>query len=174
MNLTKLSGLAWAMLMLPISTNAFMTPSYSLQKTAPSLQGKQLHSVASSDRNQDEPEQLSNYNTSRRKMFQSISVFVAGSMGLMNHQEAAWAAQPRNEALCKTGFFTNIAQRMCTDIGDITEDGLSKDLTKSELGVTEGLLGKLNLDLGNTDVKETENANNSEKDEVAKDGDKQK
>ncbi|CAJ1899893.1 unnamed protein product [Cylindrotheca closterium] len=55
----------------------------------------------------------------------------------------ALALKERNEALCGTGFFTNIAQYMCTDIGDISDEGKSRKVTDSELSSMDSLLGKL-------------------------------
>ena len=48
--------------------------------------------------------------------------------------------------LCGTGFFTNIAQYKCTEIGDISQDGKVKPLSASEEGSMESLLGKLGME----------------------------
>lgn len=65
----------------------------------------------------------------------------------MTHQPpVASALEKRNEALCGTGFFTNIAQYKCTDIGDISGDGKAKELSKDEETSVESLMDKLGLD----------------------------
>ena len=51
----------------------------------------------------------------------------------------------RNELLCGTGFFTNIYQYKCTEIGDIENEGKSKDLSSSELSSVSSLMDKLEL-----------------------------
>lgn len=56
------------------------------------------------------------------------------------------ALQERDEALCGTGFFTNIAQYRCTDIGDISDEGKSKGLSSSQEGAVDSLMSKFNMD----------------------------
>mmetsp|Transcript_6265 Transcript_6265/g.9224 ORF Transcript_6265/g.9224 Transcript_6265/m.9224 type:complete len:140 (+) Transcript_6265:190-609(+) len=63
-----------------------------------------------------------------------------------------FALKERDETLCKTGFFTNIWEFRCTDIGDISDEGTSRDLSSSELGATDSLMSKLNI--GSTDTDE--------------------
>jgi hypothetical protein len=58
---------------------------------------------------------------------------------------AAWAVQERNEALCRTGFFTNIMQYRCTDLGDISDEGEARSLSESQAEAADGLLSKLGL-----------------------------
>ena len=53
------------------------------------------------------------------------------------------AIDERNELLCGTGFFTNIYQYKCTEIGDIENEGKSKDLSSSELSSVSSLKDKL-------------------------------
>jgi len=53
--------------------------------------------------------------------------------------------QDRNEALCGTGFYTNIWQYKCTDLGDISDEGSAKGLSASEEGAADSLLSKLDL-----------------------------
>lgn len=65
---------------------------------------------------------------------------------------SAYALEKRNEALCGTGFFTNIAQYKCTEIGDISKDGKTKDLTNEEKSSVESLMGKLVLDEKNNNA----------------------
>eukprot|EP00562_Extubocellulus_spinifer_P030437 CAMPEP_0178704334 /NCGR_PEP_ID=MMETSP0699-20121125/14120_1 /TAXON_ID=265572 /ORGANISM="Extubocellulus spinifer, Strain CCMP396" /LENGTH=178 /DNA_ID=CAMNT_0020351665 /DNA_START=180 /DNA_END=717 /DNA_ORIENTATION=+ len=63
----------------------------------------------------------------------------------------AFALKPNNEALCGTGFFTNIAQYKCTDIGDISDEGRSRQMSSEEESKLDSLMGKFDLsgpDLG--------------------------
>ena len=64
------------------------------------------------------------------------------------------ALEKRNEVLCGTGFFTNIAQYKCTDIGDISGDGKAKELSKDEESSVGSLMGKLGLDDSSSFVEE--------------------
>jgi len=59
---------------------------------------------------------------------------------------SAIALQERNEILCGTGFFTNIALYKCTDIGDISDEGKSRPLTTNEQGSMQGLMDKMGMD----------------------------
>jgi hypothetical protein len=60
------------------------------------------------------------------------------------------ALQERNDALCGTGFFTNIWQYKCTVVGDIEDEGTPKDLSAEEKDTVDSLLSKFNLDSDNT------------------------
>jgi hypothetical protein len=59
----------------------------------------------------------------------------------------AFALQARNEALCGTGFFTNIALYKCTEIGDISDEGRSRPLSTTEEGSMQSLMDKMGMDL---------------------------
>ena len=73
----------------------------------------------------------------------------------------------RNELLCGTGFFTNIYQYKCTEIGDIENEGKSKDLSSSELSSVSSLMDKLELSssssstTGSTDSDSTASSSDS-------------
>ena len=58
----------------------------------------------------------------------------------------AFALQEKNEALCGTGFFTNIWQYKCTEIGDIEDEGESKALSTNEKSSIDSLMIKFNLE----------------------------
>lgn len=58
------------------------------------------------------------------------------------------ALEKKNEVLCGTGFFTNIAQYKCTDIGDISNDGKVTSLSETQDMATDSLLSKFGLDAG--------------------------
>jgi hypothetical protein len=68
--------------------------------------------------------------TSRRGFFVGAAWFT--SVGLMGGANEAQAVKPRNEMLCGTGFFTNIWQYKCTDLGDIEDEGKIKAMSAEE------------------------------------------
>ena len=77
------------------------------------------------------------------------SAALVGSI-LLNPQSnrPALALKPNNEALCGTGFFTNIAQYKCTDIGDISDEGKSRKVSAEEDSRMDSLMSKFgDLDL---------------------------
>jgi hypothetical protein len=71
--------------------------------------------------------------------------------------QAALAVKERNEALCGTGFFTNIWEYRCTELGDIADEGIGKSFSASELGTADSLLSKLNLDSSSSSSSSTTN-----------------
>ena len=71
----------------------------------------------------------------------------------------AQAVQPKNEALCGTGFFENIWQYKCTDLGDIQDEGIPSTLSLEQQGATDSLLDKLNLQLDEEDAPNNERTN---------------
>ena len=85
--------------------------------------------------------------TAPRRAFLRRAVVAALPAGLVNAASPAGALQPKNEKLCGTGFFTNIAQYYCTDIGNISDEGPARAMSKQELGSADSLMGKLDLDL---------------------------
>jgi hypothetical protein len=74
--------------------------------------------------------------------------------------EAAVALKKKDEVLCGTGFFTNIAQYKCTEIGDILDEGKPKDFSTQELGSMDSLMGKIgiSLDEGGSPSKEEDDS----------------
>jgi hypothetical protein len=110
----------------------------------------------------------------------------------------AFALKERNEALCSTGFFTNIgklsrtivglprllllkqsdlqsltafyetAQYLCTEIGDISDEGKSRKMSNEEIGSMESLLGKMGVGDEVDDVKEDHRQSIEEKKEKPK------
>ncbi|KAL7468546.1 hypothetical protein ACHAXS_008765 [Conticribra weissflogii] len=78
----------------------------------------------------------------------TLALTLTLTMTLPSHPSAANAIQPKNEALCNTGFFTNVGAWYCTDIGNIGDEGRSKPLSGGEEERLDGLLGKLNFDSG--------------------------
>ena len=72
----------------------------------------------------------------------------------------AYAVKERNEVLCGTGFFTNIAQYVCTEIGDISDErGSGRALNQQELESTDSLMDKLSL--GSTSTSPTSSSTTS-------------
>ena len=65
---------------------------------------------------------------------------------LLFNDEASNALEPRNEVLCGTGFFTNIAQYKCTEIGDISNDGKVKKIKQEEQATMDSLLAKMGVE----------------------------
>ena len=67
---------------------------------------------------------------------------------------AANALQEKNEALCNTGFFTNVGAWYCTDIGNIGDEGKSKPLAGKEEASVDSLLSKFDLGASGSDNNE--------------------
>mmetsp|Transcript_15705 Transcript_15705/g.31246 ORF Transcript_15705/g.31246 Transcript_15705/m.31246 type:complete len:123 (+) Transcript_15705:142-510(+) len=59
------------------------------------------------------------------------------------------AIKEKNDLLCSTGFFTNYRPELCTDLGDITDEGVATGLKKGEEDAVSSLMAKFDLDLGN-------------------------
>ena len=76
------------------------------------------------------------------------------SVGLMGGANEVQAVKPRNEMLCGTGFFTNIWQYKCTDLGDIEDEGKIKAMSIEEESKTDSLMGKLSMAGGESPVGE--------------------
>ena len=82
----------------------------------------------------------------RRDLIRALSS--TALFNLLLSSQPASALKPNNEALCGTGFFTNIAQYKCTDIGDISDEGQSRKTTAEEESRLDGLMSKFgDLDL---------------------------
>lgn len=83
-------------------------------------------------------------------------------------QEEALAVKEKNEALCATGFFTNIWQYKCTELGDIEDEGQVKGLSEKEMDAADSLMAKFNLDDSKANENEQEKAAVTSTSEVAK------
>lgn len=81
--------------------------------------------------------------TPRRRFLASAAASAFGVM--VSVPPPAEAVKERNEALCNTGFFTNIAQYRCTPVGNIWDEGQKTSLSVEEEGATDSLLSKFNL-----------------------------
>jgi hypothetical protein len=80
-------------------------------------------------------------NSYNRRMILSAFLFLPS----VCTKNEAMALQPRNEPLCSTGLFENFMEYKCTPIGDIQDEGMSKDLTPAEVAATDSLLTKLGV-----------------------------
>lgn len=58
----------------------------------------------------------------------------------------AHAVQAKNEALCNTGFFTNVGAWYCTDIGNIGDEGRPRPMSKDAESSVNSLMSKFNID----------------------------
>jgi len=75
-------------------------------------------------------------------------LLAAGFFPFVGTNTEAMALQPRNEPLCSTGLFENFMEYKCTPIGDIQDEGFSRDLTPAEAAETDSLLTKLGVSSG--------------------------
>lgn len=78
-------------------------------------------------------------------------LLTAGGISGFLLSQPAQAIKERNEALCGTGFFTNIWQFKCTDIGDIEDEGIPTGLSTGQEEISDSLLSKLGVDDSTTD-----------------------
>lgn len=74
--------------------------------------------------------------------------FILLSSTTLSNPNPAHALKPKNDALCGTGFFEHIYEYKCTSIGDIEDEGQTKKLNGDEMDISNGLMGKLGLELG--------------------------
>jgi hypothetical protein len=83
---------------------------------------------------------------------------------------ASHAVKPRNEALCNTGLFENFLEYRCTAVGNIQDEGYTKELSAEETQSTDSLLSKLGLG-GDNDAEVTvDNMNGSKEDGTTRRG----
>mmetsp|Transcript_36946 Transcript_36946/g.66455 ORF Transcript_36946/g.66455 Transcript_36946/m.66455 type:complete len:172 (+) Transcript_36946:29-544(+) len=83
---------------------------------------------------------------------------------------AAHALQQKNEALCNTGFFTNVGAWYCTDIGNIGDEGKPKPLSGDAETSVDSLMSKFDLDGGDFSVKSGKNEDQANKVGESKNG----
>jgi hypothetical protein len=86
--------------------------------------------------------------SSRRRLLTTTTTkgsVLFGFLLAVGKPTAAQAVKPKNEALCGTGFFENIWQYKCTELGDIQDEGIPSTLSPEQQGATDSLMGKLNL-----------------------------
>ena len=97
----------------------------------------------------------------------SFTSFVGTALAAASFPVRVDALKERNEALCSTGFFTNIAQWYCTDIGDISDEGVGRSLSQVEENAADSLLNKIDFDNDATMDKEQIATNNSDNSDEA-------
>jgi hypothetical protein len=73
------------------------------------------------------------------------ALFFFGAASTFLPPPPAQAIQERNELLCGTGFFTNIGQWYCTELGNIADEGKSGELSKQQDQTADSLMSKLGL-----------------------------
>jgi hypothetical protein len=86
--------------------------------------------------------------TTNRRSFLSLPsllILPAATIAMTVDPKDANAIKPKNDALCGTGFFEHIYEFKCTAIGDIEDEGSSKKMDSNEVGISDGLMGKLGL-----------------------------
>ena len=113
----------------------------------------------------DSDDERSGFNGSSRRaaMVRSASAVASFLAATTLRPEKADALKKRNEALCGTGFFEHIYEYKCTEIGDIEDEGISKAMSSSENGLTDGLMGKLGLEDSGEDPFSTDVSYNGKK-----------
>jgi hypothetical protein len=90
----------------------------------------------------------SSSSAARRSFLATTTLGIWGTVGGI--VPAANALQERNDALCGTGFYTNIWQYKCTVVGDIEDEGIPKDLSAEDQGTVDSLMSKLNIESDST------------------------
>jgi hypothetical protein len=96
-------------------------------------------------------------------MIASSAFVTATAPFFASTQIMAQAIQERNEALCSTGFFTNVGAWYCTDIGNIGDEGKSKDLSVEAMSTVDSLMSKFDMkdgDFSSYDDGGTDKGNN--------------
>jgi len=83
-----------------------------------------------------------------RRIIIASSAFVTAAVPYFTSTQMAQALQERNEALCNTGFFTNVGAWYCTDIGNIGDEGKSKELSVEAMSTVDSLMSKFDINNG--------------------------
>ena len=83
-----------------------------------------------------------------RRIIIASSAFVTAAVPYFTSTQMAQALQERNEALCNTGFFTNVGAWYCTDIGNIGDEGKSKELSVEAMSTVDSLMRKFDINNG--------------------------
>jgi hypothetical protein len=102
--------------------------------------------MTSTSSQQTEPENKKPTVNTRRNLISlaSAAIFATPPLLIIN-PEPSVALQSKNDNLCGTGFFEHFQEYRCTAIGDISDEGLSKEMKDSEIGLTDSLMGKLGV-----------------------------
>lgn len=86
----------------------------------------------------------------------------------MMQSQPANAVKERNDALCNTGFFTNIGAWYCTDIGDISDEGLAGTLSKTQDKTADSLMSKLGMGISDDETSTSGNDSTENKSDDSK------
>ena len=98
----------------------------------------------------------------RRDVFAISSKAIALPLALLTQNPASSSAlESRNEGLCGTGLFEHFQEWRCTTIGNILDEGVSKDLKEGDTVSIDSLMGKLGVSM---DDLNSMDADSSEKD----------
>jgi hypothetical protein len=89
-----------------------------------------------------------------RREFISLASILATPFLIPKPSEAL---QSKNDNLCGTGFFEHFQEYRCTTIGDISDEGLSKDMNDSDKGLTDSLMGKLGVSIDDLNMEADKN-----------------
>ncbi len=105
-----------------------------------------------------------------RREFISCATVLAAPFLIPKPSEAL---QSKNDKLCGTGLFEHFQEYRCTAIGNILDEGTSKDMNNKEVGLADSLMGKLGVTTDDLVFEETSD-NFKPKDEQKKQGSKEK
>lgn len=84
----------------------------------------------------------------RRDVFAISSKAIVLSLALLTQNPASSSAlESRNESLCGTGLFEHFQEWRCTTIGNILDEGVSKDLKEGDTVSIDSLMGKLGVSM---------------------------
>lgn len=122
--------------MVPTLASAYMlTPNFSSNKSFQNEEASQTL-LCSSDK-----KIKAHFPNKRREIIALVGMMAAPYI----KPKRTDALQPKNEDLCGTGFFENFQEYRCTAIGDISDEGLSKDMNSNEKELAGSLMGKLGV-----------------------------
>jgi len=94
-----------------------------------------------------------------RRDFLSSTLALVTVAPLISQPEPAHALQSRDEKLCGTGLFEHFQEYRCTQIGNILDEGTSKDLSSAEKGSTDSLMSKLGVSVDDLNMDTDMNMN---------------
>jgi len=105
----------------------------------------------------------------RRDVFAISSKAIALSLALLTQNPASSSAlESRNESLCGTGLFEHFQEWRCTSIGNILDEGVSKDLKEVETASIDSLMGRLGVSMDDLNSMDTDSEKDAKKVKVSK------
>lgn len=122
-----------------------ITPKYGMNKynTLPRGECQQVPVPRMAMSQNESGEVEARVDTRSRRKFINVTAMTLGLPFL--DPRPSNALKPKNENLCGTGLFEHFQEYRCTPIGNILDEGVSKDLTESDAGLTDSLMGKLGI-----------------------------